>query len=114
MREERLEAIKKTDAKRVEFMKEMDRSGKIDEKRVLLNLMERKPLPKPTPLKGKSLEVIKETLPWRKGAVTEKKGGMGDDAMYVKAKARPRPKEVEKGKYEATETGEAEENSHAE
>ena len=70
MREEMLEAMKKeADAKRAEYMKEMERSGNIDEKRVLLNLMARKPLPKPTPLKGKSLDVIKEAAPWRKGAV---------------------------------------------
>ena len=95
-------------------MKGMDRSGKIDENMVLLNLMERKPLPKPTPLKGKSLKVIKEAVPWMKGAVIEKRGGMGDEDKYVKAKARPRPKEVEEEKDEATKAGEAEEKSHAE
>ena len=70
----------------------MEKSGEIDQKRVLLNLMARKPLPKPTPLKGKPLEAIKEVVPWRKGEVIEHKGGMGEDYKYVKAKARPRPK----------------------
>ena len=78
----------------------MEKSGGIDQKRVLLNLMARKPLPKPTPLKGKPLDVIKEVVPWRKGQVIEQKGGMGEDYKYVKAKARPRPKGVEEAQKE--------------
>ena len=49
---------------------------------------------KPTPLKGKSLDVIKEAVPWRKGAVKEKVEYVEDEEKNVKAKARPRPKEV--------------------
>ena len=48
-------------------MKELEKQGTINEKRVLLNLLERKPLPKPTPLKGNTLEVTKEAVPWMGG-----------------------------------------------
>ena len=51
IRENRLEAMKKVaDAKRAEYMRELEKVGKINEQRVLLNLLEKKPLPKPTPL----------------------------------------------------------------
>ena len=80
MREERLEAMKREAyAKRAEFMKGLERTGNIDEKRVLHNLMARKQLPKPTPLKGKSLDVIKEAAPWRKGEVKEKEETIEDE-----------------------------------
>ena len=78
----------------------MEKPGEIDRKRVLLNLMARKPLPKPkpTPLKGKPLDAIEEAVPWRKGEVIQQKGGMGEDYKYVKAKARPKPADEEEAK----------------
>ena len=95
IRQSRLEAMRKlTDMKRAEYVKEIEKQGLINEKRILPDLLESKSRPRPTPLKGKAMEVIKETAPWRKGAVIEHKGGMGEYFMYVKAKARPKPKEM--------------------
>ena len=76
IREDRLEAMRKVaDAKRAEYVKENAEIGEINRQRILLNLLEKAPLPKPTQLKGKAREITEETVPWRKGAVIDIKGG---------------------------------------